>query len=71
VSTVETVFTAVASHEGEPIRTLYVKLKKERIIITSALQDQLRSNLPNLPGVTTSVEDIQFIDMGGQKPLPK
>ncbi|MBK1989641.1 efflux RND transporter permease subunit [Sphaerospermopsis aphanizomenoides BCCUSP55] len=67
---VETVFTTVGSREGEPNKgTLYVKLKKERQISTSALQDQLRSDLPNLPGVTTSVEDIQFVDTGGQKPL--
>jgi Cu/Ag efflux pump CusA len=33
------------------------------------LQDQLHSDLPNLPGVTTSVEDIQFMNTGGQKPL--
>lgn len=67
---VETVFTRVGSREGEPNKgTLYVKLKKERQISTSDLQDQLRSDLPNLPGVTTSVEDIQFVDTGGQKPL--
>jgi multidrug efflux pump subunit AcrB len=67
---VETVFTTVGSREGEPNKgTLYIKLKKERRITTSALQDQLRSDLPNLPGVTTSVEDIQFVDTGGQKPL--
>jgi multidrug efflux pump subunit AcrB len=67
---VETVFTTVGSREGEPNKgTLYVKLKKERQISTSALQDQFRTDLPNLPGVTTSVEDIQFVDTGGQKPL--
>ncbi|MBD2253902.1 efflux RND transporter permease subunit [Nostoc parmelioides] len=67
---VETVFTTVGSREGEPNKgTLYVKLKEDRKIQTAELQDQLRSNLPNLPGVTTSVEDIQFVDTGGQKPL--
>ncbi len=67
---VETVFTTVGSREGERNKgTLYVKLKKERQILTSALQDQLYSDLPNLPGVTTSVEDIQLVDTGGQKAL--
>lgn len=67
---VETVFTTVGSREGEPNKgTLYVKLKKDRTITTAELQDQLRSSLPNLSGVTTSVEDIQFVDSGGQKPL--
>ncbi|MBD0385732.1 MAG: efflux RND transporter permease subunit [Nostoc sp. C3-bin3] len=67
---VETVFTTVGSREGEPNKgTLYVKLKEDRNIKTAEVQDQLRSSLPNLPGVSTSVEDIQFVDTGGQKPL--
>ncbi|MBD2530306.1 efflux RND transporter permease subunit [Nostoc flagelliforme FACHB-838] len=67
---VETVFTTVGSREGEPNKgTLYVKLKEDRNIKTGEVQDQLRSSLPNLPGVSTSVEDIQFVDTGGQKPL--
>ncbi|MGH1392453.1 MAG: efflux RND transporter permease subunit [Trichormus sp.] len=67
---VETVFTTVGSREGEPNKgTLYVKLKEDRKIKTAQLQDELRQNLPKLPGVTTSVEDIQFVDTGGQKPL--
>lgn len=67
---VETVFTTVGSREGEPNKgILYVKLKENRTITTAELQDQLRSSLPVLSGVTTSVEDIQFVDSGGQKPL--
>lgn len=67
---VATVFTTVGSREGEPNKgTLYIKLKKDRQITTAELQDQFRSSLPNLPGVTTSVEDIQFVDSGSQKPL--
>ncbi|MEH2195698.1 MAG: efflux RND transporter permease subunit [Nostoc sp.] len=67
---VETVFTTVGSREGEPNKgTLYIKLKEDRAIATAELQDQFRSSLPILTGVTTSVEDIQFVDSGGQKPL--
>ena len=67
---VETVFTTVGSREGEPNKgILYVKLKGDRTITTAELQDQFRSSLPTLSGVTTSVEDIQFVDSGGQKPL--
>ncbi|MFN6473182.1 MAG: efflux RND transporter permease subunit [Nostoc sp. SerVER01] len=67
---VETVFTTVGSREGEPNKgNLYVKLKDDRNIKTAEVQDQLRFALPSLPGVTTSVEDIQFVDTGGQKPL--
>lgn len=67
---VETVFTTVGSREGEPNKgTLYVKLKDKRTITTLELQEQFRTSLPNLAGVTTSVEDIPFVDSGGQKPL--
>ena len=67
---VETVFTTVGSRGGEPNKgTLYVKLKDQRTITTLELQEQFRTSLPNLAGVTTSVEDIPFVDSGGQKPL--
>ncbi|MBE9237834.1 efflux RND transporter permease subunit, partial [Anabaena aphanizomenioides LEGE 00250] len=67
---VETVFTTVGSRGGEPNKgTLYVKLKADRTMKTAELQDQLRQSLPQLPGVSTSVEDIQFVDTGGEKPL--
>ena len=67
---VATVFTTVGSREGEPNKgTLFVKLKAEREVKTAEVQDQLRAALPKLAGVTTSVEDIQFVDTGGQKPL--
>jgi multidrug efflux pump subunit AcrB len=67
---VATVFTTVGSREGEPNKgTLYIKLKAEREVKTAEVQDQLRAVLPKLAGVTTSVEDIQFVDTGGQKPL--
>lgn len=67
---VQSVFTIVGSRGGEPNKgTLYVKLKSNRTLHTAQVQDQLRSSLPNLTGVTTSVEDIQFVDTGGQKPL--
>jgi multidrug efflux pump subunit AcrB len=68
---VDTVFTVVGSRQGEPNKgKLYVKLKNNRKVKTSEVEDRLRSSLPALAGVTTSVEDIQFVDdSGGQKPL--
>jgi multidrug efflux pump subunit AcrB len=67
---VETVFTIVGSRQGEPNKgTLYVKLKHDRTVTTAELQDQFREQLPKLPQVTTSVEDIQFVDTGGEKPV--
>ena len=74
---VETVFTIVGSREGEPNKgTLYVKMKGEPhggirpgTGATAKLQDQLRQSLPQLAGVTTSIEDIAFVDTGSEKPL--
>lgn len=67
---VETAFTTVGSRQGEPNKgTIYVKLKRDRTINTADLQDQFRQQLPKIPDVTTSVEDIQFVDTGGEKPV--
>ncbi|WP_017302272.1 efflux RND transporter permease subunit [Nodosilinea nodulosa] len=48
---------------------LYVTLSPDRALTTAEVQDQLRADLPQIPGVTTSVEDLQFVDTGGEKPL--
>lgn len=67
---VTTVYTTVGTRPQQPNHgNLYVKLKPERQITTAEFQDKIRQQLPQLPGVSTSIEDIQFIDTGGQKPL--
>lgn len=67
---VDAVFTIVGSRQGEPNKGLiYIKLKPDKTIHTADIQDQMRQNLPQLNGVTTSVEDIQFVDTGGEKPV--
>jgi len=67
---VATVYTTVGTRPQQPNHgNIYVKLKPERQITTAEFQDQIRPKLPELPGVSISVEDIQFIDTGGQKPL--
>ena len=67
---VQTVFATVGSSQGEPNKgNLYVKLRRDRIIRTPELQDQLRRQLPTISGVTTSVEDIKFVDTGDEKPF--
>ncbi len=71
---VETVFTTVGSRQGEPNRgTLYVRMRHDRQLTTLAQQNQLRDRLSeranDLPNVATSVEDIPFVDTGGEKPL--
>jgi multidrug efflux pump subunit AcrB len=74
---VEKVFTIVGSREGEPNKgILHVKLKgdphgsiRQGTGATAQFQAQLRQTLPTLEGVTTSIEDIPFVDTGSQKPL--
>jgi multidrug efflux pump subunit AcrB len=67
---VKDVFTIVGSRQGEPNKgRLYVKLKSDRTLKTADVQNQLRDSLPQISGVTTSIEDIQFVDTGGDKPL--
>lgn len=67
---VDRTFTVVGSRQGEPNKgTIYVKLKDQRTIDTARLQDQFRQQLPQQAGVTTSIEDIQFVDTGGGKPV--
>lgn len=67
---VQTVFTVVGSRQGEPNKgSIYVKLNDQRTLTTAQVQDEFRQNLPKQPNVTTSVEDIQFVDTGGEKPV--
>ncbi len=67
---VETVFTTIGNGQGQPHKgNLYIKLRSERKFTTAAIQDQIRALLPVISGVTTSIEDIQFVDTGGEKPL--
>lgn len=67
---VDSVFTIVGSRQGEPNKgTIYVKLKPDRLLSTADVQDQFRQQLPQISGVTTSVEDLQFVDTGGEKPF--
>jgi multidrug efflux pump subunit AcrB len=64
------VFTIVGSRRGEQNKgNLYVKLRSDRTLRTPELQDQFRHSLPTIPNVTTSVEDIRFVDTGDEKPL--
>lgn len=69
-SYVQSVFTTVGSREGQPNKgTLYVRLKRDRKQTTSEVEDQIRNALPAIPEVNVSVEDIQFVETGEEKPL--
>ncbi len=65
----ESVFT-IAGVRGEPNRgKIYVKLKKQRQLSTEQVQEKVRTTLPQLAGVTTSVQDILFVETGDDTPL--
>ena len=67
---VETAFTIVGTRQGEAHKgSIHIQLKADRQIATADLQQQFRRTMPALAGVTTSVEDIPFVDSGGEKPV--
>jgi len=61
---VESVYT-IAGVRGEPNKgKLYIKLKPDRNATTSQVQEEVRQNLPQIPQVIVSVEDIPFVETG-------
>ena len=67
---VDTVYTVVGTRQGDTHKgSLHIQLKADRPLTTAELQQQLRRGMPVLPGVTTSVEDIPFVDNGGERPV--
>ncbi|MGI8934659.1 MAG: efflux RND transporter permease subunit, partial [Phormidesmis sp.] len=69
LSEVDSVLTT-AGGQGRPNQgSLYIKLKGDRTRNTAAVQTQLRQDLPEQSDLITSIEDVQFVDTGGEKPL--
>ncbi|MBW4484844.1 MAG: efflux RND transporter permease subunit [Tildeniella torsiva UHER 1998/13D] len=74
---VESVLTTVGGRGRPNEGSLYIQLREERDSgtdrsanrTTAAVQAQLRQDLPSQAGLETSVEDLQFVDTGGEKPL--
>lgn len=67
---VETAFTIVGNRQGEANKgSIHIQLKADRQIGTAELQQQFRHNMPAIAGVSTSVEDIPFVDSGGERPV--
>lgn len=63
------VLTTVGGRGRPNQGSLYIKLNGDRDRNTAAVQNQLRQDLPDQGGVLTSVEDVPFVDNGGQQPL--
>lgn len=66
---VESIFSVLGDRGAINQGRLYVRLKDTRAAHTSTIQDQIRQSLPAIADVSISVEDIQFVDTGGEKPL--
>lgn len=74
---VESVLTTVGGRGRPNEGSLYIQLREGRDSgtdrsanrTTAAVQAQLRQDLPTKAGLETSVEDLQFVDTGGEKPL--
>ena len=61
---VESVYT-IAGVRGEPNKgQIYIKLKGERNLTTAQVQTAIRQQLPDIPQVIVSVEDIPFVETG-------
>ena len=61
---VESVYT-IAGIRSEPNKgKIYVKLKHQRSLNTNQMKDLVRQDLPQIPQVIVSVEDIPFVETG-------
>ena len=61
---IESVYT-IAGIRGEPNKgQIYIKLKDKRDLTTARVQTQVRQQLPKIPQVIISVEDIPFVETG-------
>ncbi|KFF41847.1 MAG: cation/multidrug efflux pump [Candidatus Atelocyanobacterium thalassa isolate SIO64986] len=61
---------SIAGYQGNPLKgKIYVRLKENRSLSTSQVQNELRRKFPTLRGGSISVEDILFIETGDDSPL--
>jgi multidrug efflux pump subunit AcrB len=66
---IESAFTTIGKRGEINKGKIYVKLKENSQLTTAQIQEQIRASLPAIKGVTTSVEDLKFVDAGTEKPL--
>ncbi|BBA79810.1 acriflavin resistance protein [cyanobacterium endosymbiont of Rhopalodia gibberula] len=66
---VKSAYTIAGVH-GDPLKgKIYIKLNSDRQFSTSEVQERIRNILPKLRGVTTSIEDILFVETGDDSTL--
>ncbi len=66
---VDSIFTIIGERGEVNKGKIYVKLKDNRSLNTATVQENLRQQLTNINNANISVEEIEFIDRGGEKPL--
>jgi multidrug efflux pump subunit AcrB len=66
---VDSTFTLIGARGEVDKGKIYVKLKQNHSLPTATVQENLRQQLTNINNATISVEDIEFIDRGGEKLL--
>ncbi|WP_267383837.1 efflux RND transporter permease subunit [Cyanobacterium sp. uoEpiScrs1] len=66
---VRSTYTIVGIHGNPLMGKIYVKLNGNRQFSTSEVQEHIRDILPKLRGVTTSIEDILFVETGDDSTL--
>ncbi len=63
-------YIAFPSHRNDPTTgVIYVRLHRKRSATTVAVESRVRTALPAIAGVRTTVGDIPFVDTGQAKPL--
>jgi multidrug efflux pump subunit AcrB len=67
---VESIYTTIGTQANQPNTGLLdVRLKSKRDAVTLAVENRVRDTLPDVSGVTTSVEDVPFVGTQASKPF--
>jgi multidrug efflux pump subunit AcrB len=67
---VEGIYTTIGTQANQPDTGLLdVRLRPKRDAVTLAVENRVRAALPDIPNVTTSVEDVPFVGTQASKPF--
>ncbi len=67
---VQDYYTTIGARTGQQnVGTIYVRLHRARKVKTIDVENAVRTRLPDLDGVVTTVEDVPFVGSSTQKPL--
>ena len=67
---VQDYYTTIGARPNQQnVGTIYVRLRRVRKVKTIDVENAVRTRLPDLDGVVTTVEDVPFVGSSTQKPL--